>query len=66
LTKKDVVAIGYRKKQLEVFRQLLEDPAYFAALKRRKNCTDEKLSGLASALQRFDAPFAPACSTSTP
>ncbi|MEJ1962821.1 MAG: hypothetical protein WDO56_15240 [Gammaproteobacteria bacterium] len=43
LTKKDVVAIGYRKKQLEVFRQLLEDPAYFAELKWRKNCTDEKL-----------------------
>jgi hypothetical protein len=43
LTKKDVVAIGYRKKQLEVFRQLLEDPAYFEELKRRKRCTDEKL-----------------------
>ncbi len=43
LTKKDVVAVGYRKKQLEVFHQLLEDPSYFAELKRRKNCTDERL-----------------------
>jgi hypothetical protein len=43
LTKKDVVAIGYRKKQLEAFRRLLEEPAYFADVKRRKNCTDEKL-----------------------
>jgi hypothetical protein len=43
LTKKDVVAIGYRKKQLDVFRLLLEDPAYFEDLKRRKDCTDEKL-----------------------
>jgi hypothetical protein len=43
LTKRDVVAIGYRKKQLDVFHLLLEDPAYFEDLKRRKGCTDEKL-----------------------
>jgi hypothetical protein len=43
LTKRDVVAIGYRKKQLDVFRLLLEDPAYFEDLKRRKDCTAEKL-----------------------
>lgn len=43
ITKSDVVAVGYRKKQLEVFRSLLEDPSYFEALKVRKQCTDESL-----------------------
>jgi hypothetical protein len=43
ITKNDVVAVGYRKKQLEVFRSLLEDPAYFETLKARKQCTDERL-----------------------
>lgn len=43
ITKKDVVAVGYRKKQIEVFRSLLEDPTYFDALKTRKQCTDESL-----------------------
>lgn len=43
LTKRDVVAIGYRKKQLEVFRLLLTNPAYFDELKQRKQSTDEKL-----------------------
>lgn len=43
ITKKDVVAVAYRKKQLEVFRQLLEDREYFEGLKERKNCTDEAL-----------------------
>ena len=43
ITKKDVVAVGYRKKQLETFRLLLEDPAYFNRAKEAKNCTDEAL-----------------------
>ena len=43
ITKKDVVALGYRKKQLEVFQRMLEEPSYFGELKGRKNCTDEAL-----------------------
>lgn len=43
ITKSDVVAVGYRKKQLEVFRLLLEDPSYFEELKVRKHCADESL-----------------------
>jgi len=41
LSHKDVVAVAYRKKQLEVFRRLLEDPEYFKSIKERKSCTDE-------------------------
>lgn len=29
LTKEDIVALGYRKKQLTIFQKLLEDPEYF-------------------------------------
>jgi len=43
ITKKDVVAIGYRKKQLETFQRLLEDPSYFAKAKGTKGCSDEAL-----------------------
>ncbi|TYT24963.1 DUF4263 domain-containing protein [Luteimonas viscosa] len=43
LTKQDVVAIAYRKKQLEVFRCLLEDEGFFQNLLERKNCTPEAL-----------------------
>jgi len=43
VTKNDVVAVAYRKRQLEVFRQLLEEPEYFAELKGRKACSDEAL-----------------------
>jgi hypothetical protein len=43
ITRQDVVAVGYRKKQVEVFRSLLEDASYFDALKARKQCTDEGL-----------------------
>jgi hypothetical protein len=43
LTKKDVVTVGYRKKQLAVFRILLNDATYFDDLQRRKRCTGEKL-----------------------
>ncbi len=43
ITRSDVIAVGYRKKQLEVFRQLLEDPKYFDSIKSKKQCTDESL-----------------------
>lgn len=40
ITKQDVVAVGYRKRQLEVFRQLIEDSSYFESIKARKECSD--------------------------
>lgn len=43
ITKKDVIAIAYRKRQLEVFRKLLDDPEYFDNLKEKKNCKNESL-----------------------
>lgn len=43
ITKKDIVAIAYRKRQLGIFRKLLDDPAYFDELKAKKNCKDESL-----------------------
>ena len=43
VTKKDVVALGYRKKQLEVFGKLLGSESYFNDLKKRKQCKDEAL-----------------------
>lgn len=43
LTKQDVVAIGYRKKQLKVFKSLLEDDDYFQKLQSGKDCTSEAL-----------------------
>lgn len=43
ITKKDVVAIGYRKRQLEVFRTLLENDDYFEKAKEAKECTPEGL-----------------------
>jgi len=43
LTKKDVVAIAYRKRQLENFKNLLEDYEYFDDLKKKKDCTNESL-----------------------
>lgn len=43
LTKKDIVAVGYRKKQLEVFRRLMEEPGYFEKVKDHKQCDDESL-----------------------
>ena len=43
ITKKDLVAVAFRKKQLEVFRRLTEDQNYFDSQKVKKNCTDEGL-----------------------
>ncbi len=41
VTKDDVIAIGYRKKQLETFQKLLENPTYFEQVKNKKQCKDE-------------------------
>lgn len=41
VTKEDVVAVGYRKRQLQVFQRLLEEPAYFEEVKVKKGCTGE-------------------------
>lgn len=41
VTKEDVVAVGYRKRQLQVFQRLLEEPAYFEDVKVKKSCTGE-------------------------
>lgn len=43
VTKSDVVALGYRKRQLEVFAKLLADEDYFDDLKQKKKCKDEAL-----------------------
>ena len=43
ITKKDVIAVAYRKKQLEAFRQLLEDTSYFNKAKEQKQCSGEAL-----------------------
>lgn len=41
VTKEDVVAVGYRKRELERFRHLLEDPAYFDKVKAALGLKDE-------------------------
>lgn len=43
LTKEDVVAIGYRKRQLRVFEQLLEDAKFFEKMQTEKMCGPEAL-----------------------
>lgn len=43
VTKQDIVSVGYRKKQLDVFGSLLTDSSFFESLKARKQCTDEGL-----------------------
>ncbi|HDO06102.1 MAG TPA: DUF4263 domain-containing protein [Bacteroidetes bacterium] len=43
VTTKDLVAIGYRKKQLEIFKDLLANQAYFESIKSRKQCSNEGL-----------------------
>ncbi len=44
ITSEDVVALGYRKKQLNVFARLIEDSEYFAKAKDTKQCHgDESL-----------------------
>lgn len=41
VTKEDVVAVGYRKRQLQIFQQLLENDEYFNTVKEQKQCNNE-------------------------
>ena len=41
ITKEDLVAVGYRKRQLQVFERLLQDDKYFSDVEERKQCTQE-------------------------
>ena len=43
ITRKDVVALAFRKRQLQTFRKLLEEPDYFLRAKTQKACSDESL-----------------------
>lgn len=43
ITKRDVVAIAYRKRQLETFKRLLDDADYFEEIKDKKQCGNEAL-----------------------
>jgi len=43
VTTEDLIAVGFRKKQLSVYKNLLSDQRYFDDLKKRKSCTSEGL-----------------------
>jgi hypothetical protein len=43
ITKGDIVALGYRRKQLERFEKLLSDSDYFETERREANCSAEAL-----------------------
>ena len=43
VTTEDLIAVGFRKKQLSVYSQLLIDQNYFENIKKRKGCTNEGL-----------------------
>jgi hypothetical protein len=43
VTTEDLVAVGFRKKQLSVYKNLLDDSSYFEDLKKKKNCSSEAL-----------------------
>lgn len=43
VTTEDLVAVGYRRKQLGVYERLLSDQAYFDSVKEKKKCTNEGL-----------------------
>lgn len=43
VTTEDLIAVGFRKKQLSVYKNLLIDPSYFDDLKKKKSCTNEGL-----------------------
>lgn len=43
VTTEDIVAVGFRKKQLSVYDKLLNNQSYFDDLKARKNCSNEAL-----------------------
>lgn len=42
LTKEDIVALGYRKKQLATFHKLLEDPEYFEQVRVSKRASGDE------------------------
>jgi len=43
ITKEDIVAVGYRKKQVEVYRKFLEDEEYFNSIREKIETTNEGL-----------------------
>lgn len=43
VTTEDLIAVGFRKKQLSVYKNLLNDQRYFDDLKKKKNCSNEAL-----------------------
>lgn len=43
VTTEDIVAVGFRKKQLSIYDKLLNDQSYFYELKARKDCSNEAL-----------------------
>lgn len=43
ITKNDIVAVGYRKNQLAIYKKLLSDKEYFEELKSRSKSTNESL-----------------------
>lgn len=43
ITKEDIVAVGYRKKQLDIYKKLMSNPEYFESLKLKKDCSNEAL-----------------------
>ena len=43
VTTEDLIAVGFRKKQLSVYENLLRNQSYFDELRRKKSCTNEGL-----------------------
>lgn len=43
ITKKDIIAIGYRKKQLDIYSKLITDQEYFENIRTQKSTTQEGL-----------------------
>ena len=43
ITDADIISIGYRKKQVEIFEKLLYNSTYFNDIKDKKKCTTEQL-----------------------
>ncbi|VXA56126.1 conserved hypothetical protein [Acinetobacter proteolyticus] len=43
ITTEDLIAVGYRKTQLNVYEKLLSDQSYFESIKSKKNTTNEGL-----------------------
>lgn len=43
VTTEDLIAVGYRKKQLDVYEKLLSDQSYFESIKAKQNTTNEGL-----------------------